>query len=148
MQTINVIFIKLVSLFLDVNESSISLILYPSNWNLFYRFHFAKALFAKLKSKFRLGAVFNKKAPRNHRKLAFVLRQYFCLPLLRPHHVHAQVLRLEGELKIICKSLATGEARRVNLFHNYVVTYWCQLIGPESFSVFGASHTTNNRLER
>lgn len=113
-----------------------------------FRFHFCKAVFAKLKSKFRLGAVFHKKASSIHRKLAFILRQYLALPLLRPHHVPGQVNRLESELKDVCQHLAPGEARRVNLFHNYVVSYWCQLVGPESFTVFGASHTTNNRLER
>jgi hypothetical protein len=48
----------------------------------------------------------------------------------------------------LVKNLGPADARRINLFHNYVVSYWCRHIGPDSFSVFGAEHTTNNRLER
>jgi hypothetical protein len=114
----------------------------------FCRFHFCKALFAKMKGRFRLGAIFTKKASSVEKRLANILRQYFCLPLLRPNHVYQQVMRLEQELRDLTKELPVKTAEKANEFHIYFVNYWCRHIGPDSFSVFGSDHTTNNRLER
>lgn len=112
------------------------------------RFHFAKALYSRLKSKFRLGSYFLSRANATQKRIAHVLRQYMCLPLLHHFHVHKEVQRLEAELRQLVRDIGKADARRCNLFHNYVVTYWCKLIGPVSFSVSTLADTTNNRLER
>ena len=113
-----------------------------------FRFHFAKALFSKIKNKYRLGHVFGKGANSAQRKLAFILRQYLSLPLLRSDHMKQQLERLEQELRKLCPDLSDQEARNANLFHNYVISYWFRLHGTDAISVFGADATTNNRMER
>lgn len=105
-------------------------------------------MFSKLKGKFRLGSYFLKHANQAEQKIANIFRQYFCLALLKPQHVYAEVMRLEEELKRAVVGVGKQDAHRCNMFHNYFVEFWCRHIGPQCFSIFGAEHTTNNRLER
>jgi hypothetical protein len=114
-----------------------------------YRFHFAKALYHKLKNVYGLGHVFYKNAKPVHKELAFVLRQYFALPMRRPSDMKGQLERLEKELRRLCPELSLAEARALNKWHNvYVLGYWFRLRGADAISVYGASNTTNNRIER
>jgi hypothetical protein len=62
----------------------------------FYSFHFAKALYSKLKNKFRLGHIFLKNASSVHRSLAYICKQLFAVPLLRPEDMRPQLERLRG----------------------------------------------------
>ena len=101
-----------------------------------------------MKGKFKLACFFLVKASAVYRKIAQILKQYLVLPLLRPEHIGGAVKALEEELKKESSTLLDNERRRLNRFHNYVVTYWCQLVGPANISVFNAPYTTNNRLER
>ena len=113
------------------------------------RFHFAKALYTKLKNTYRLGHIFFKNAKPVHRELAFVLHQYFAIPMLRPSDMKGQLERLEKELRKLCPELSLAEARALNKWHNvYVLGYWFRLRGADAISVYGASNTTNNRIER
>jgi hypothetical protein len=113
------------------------------------RFHFAKALYTKLKTTYRLGHVFLKNAKPIHKKLRFVFRQFFALAMLRPLHMKGQLERLERELRGICEELPVGEATNVNKWFNvYVLGYWFRLRGADNISVFGATRATNNRMER
>lgn len=114
----------------------------------FLRFHFSKALFAKMKGKFRLASFFSRRASADKKRVAFVLQQYLCLPLLRPEDMKAQVAKLEAELRSASLPLTAYERQNVNKFHKYFVRYWCQHVGPSMFTVFKAPYTTNNRLER
>ncbi len=56
--------------------------------------------------------------------------------------------RLEKELRQLSEHVSSTVAERLNKFHNYVVDYWMNLIGPTNLSVAGALHKTNNMLER
>lgn len=100
----------------------------------------------RLKGKFRLRKYFSKRATYIEKKICNVFRQYFSLPLLRP--IHAEVNRLGGELQDLVKHVGKADARHCNYFPNDFVRFWCKMIGPSSFTVFGLAHTTNNRLER
>ena len=114
----------------------------------FCRFHFAKALFAKLKGKFRLASFFRPKGSDVAKKISHVIRQYFAIPLLRVDHFKREVDRLGEELRQLSQKVTPLEASRLNKFHNYFVSYWCRLQGADHISVFGATHTTNNIIER
>jgi hypothetical protein len=59
-----------------------------------------------------------------------------------------EVERLEKELRQLATSVAPTIAERLNKFHNYVVDYWMNLMGPTNLSVAGALHKTNNVIER
>lgn len=62
--------------------------------------------------------------------------------------MQAQMVRLESEMKT-ASARATPEVRkRLNLFHNYVASYWMKLHGPQNISVAGCDHKTNNVIER
>lgn len=113
-----------------------------------FRFHFCQALYRKIKNKFKLAGFVRPTGKAEHQAISFVLRQYFALPLLRPEDMRGEVRRLEEEMK--CASArATPEIRkRLNLFHNYVINYWMRLLGPETISVAGVDHKTNNVTER
>lgn len=113
-----------------------------------YRFHFAKALFAKLKSKFRLAGLFRRNGSVIQQKLSSLLRQYFGLPLLKHQHMRGELERLERELRQVCRHQTPEIAERINGFHNYVITYWMSLQGSYTISVEGAQHKTNNIAER
>ena len=114
----------------------------------FFRFHFAKALFAKLKTKFGLAAFFRPGKQATHANMSLALRKYFCLPLLKPHDIRGAVLQLEDELKEIARHCTREVARKLNNFHNYVVQYWMRLQGSQTISVAGCDHKTNNCIKR
>ena len=59
-----------------------------------------------------------------------------------------EVERLERELRQVASQVATTVADRLNRFHNYVVDFWMNLMGPKNLSVYGALHKTNNVIER
>lgn len=80
--------------------------------------------------------------------LSLCLRQYFCLPLLKASHVRGQVEALEQELRRISTEVHQKTAKALNDFHNYVVSYWCRLMGSQTLSVAGLAHKTNNPNER
>lgn len=101
-----------------------------------------------MKNKFKLGGFFRPTGKPEHEAISFRLRQYFSLPLLRPQHMKAQMLRLENELKTAAARATTEVRKRLNLFHNYVASYWMKLHGPQNISVAGCDHKTNNVIER
>lgn len=112
------------------------------------RFHFSKCLFSKLKSKFGLAAFIRPSGKPRHNQISFLLRQFFSLPLLKPQHIRGEVQRLESELKTISRLHTKDVARRLNKFCNYVISYWCRLMGADTISVAGCDHKTNNVIER
>jgi len=101
-----------------------------------------------LKGKFRLASYFRPKGSEVAKKVSSVLRQYFAIPLLRPEHVKREVDRLGEQLRLLAGRLTPTDSKKLNLFHNYFVSYWCRLMGADRMSVYGATHTTNNILER
>lgn len=115
---------------------------------LFVRFHYSKCLFSKLKSNFRLAAFFRPSGSEVQRQVSTVLRQYFALPLIKHRHMKAEVERMERELRQLSLKCTGVVARRLNKFHNYVVSYWLQHQGASTISVCGAIHKTNNICER
>lgn len=60
----------------------------------------------------------------------------------------AEVDRLEKELLNVAAKATPEVRKRLNLFHNYVVSYWMRLLGPATISVAGCDHKTNNVTER
>lgn len=84
----------------------------------------------------------------SYAQVGYRLRQYASLPLLRAAHIADQVRRLERELRALCKDLPLDVGRKLNAFHRYVVDTWMLKFGPESISVYGAAHKTNNIIER
>lgn len=59
-----------------------------------------------------------------------------------------EVERLEKQLKQMTTHVAPSIAERLNRFHLYVVDYWMVLFGTINLSVAGATHQTNNIIER
>jgi len=112
------------------------------------RFHYSKCLFSKLKSKFGLAAFFRPSGKSLHNQISYLLRQFFALPLLKPHHIKGEVQRLEQEMKKISRFCTKDVARRLNKFVNYFISYWCRLMGASTISVAGCDHKTNNVIER
>lgn len=112
------------------------------------RFHFSKCLFSKMKSKFGLAGFFRPSGRSLHNQISLLLRQFFALPLLKPQHVRGEVERLEGEMKRISRFTTKDVARRLNKFCNYIVGFWCRLMGANTISVAGCEHKTNNVIER
>ena len=115
---------------------------------LHFRFHFAQAVFSKARNKFHLGGFWNPSSKQLYSAVGFRLRQYICLPLLRAEHIGDQVRRLEKELRKLCKDLPADVGKRLNSFHHYVVDTWMVRVGAENISVYGATHKTNNVIER
>ena len=106
-------------------------------------------MFAKLKGKFHLAAYLRTNTTGYHAELSHRLRQYFALPLLKPEDMKREVERLGTEIREIAVAHCTPTViRRFNKFHNYIIKYWMQLIGPANLSVFGLHHKTNNVTER
>lgn len=121
---------------------------FPNTRLLGCRFHFSKCLFSKLKSKFGLAAFFRPSGRPLHNQISVLLRQFFALPLLKPHHVKGEVQRLEAELRTISRLCTKDVAKRLNKFTNYVINFWCRLMGASTISVAGCDHKTNNVIER
>lgn len=115
----------------------------------YFRFHFAKNIFAKIKGKFRLGAFLKPRECRKQAEISNKLRQYMALPLLKPEDMRGQLERLEAELEQLSAENCTLDiVDRFNDFHNYVTTYWMKQHGPYNISVHGTKHKTNNIAER
>ena len=109
------------------------------------RFHFAQAVFSKARNKFNLGRVWMNPT---FAAVGLRLRQYINMPLLKPVHMRNEVLRLERELRALCKDIPEDMGRGLNGFHRYFVEHWMIRVGPEEISVYGAPHKTNNVIER
>lgn len=116
---------------------------------LHFSFHFAKCVFAKL-MQLRLGHYIRSSGSEVHLVIANVLGQYFALPLLKAEHMKPQIQRLEAELEKATRlpNCSRSDRRKFNKFHRYIVRTWMIGQGPETVSVFGARHKTNNTLER
>ena len=113
------------------------------------RFHFSKAVFAKIKNVFRLGPYLRPRGNKTQQQLSNLVREYLALPLLKPEDMRGQVERIGREIKAIATTHCTRTVlRRFNRLHNYILTYWMQHHGPSNISVFGALHKTNNLHER
>lgn len=114
----------------------------------FHSFHYSKALFTKIKSKFGLAAYVRSGTQKLQNQISLTLRKYFALPLLKPSHIRNEVMNLEVEMKKLASYCPPDIAKRMNRFHNYFVNYWMRLIGCETISVAGCEHKTNNVIER
>ena len=70
--------------------------------------------------------------------------------MLREAHMRAEVEKLGKQLRAYATSGLVSEdtARRLNKFHNYVVEFWMAKQGSSTISVAGATHKTNNVIER
>jgi len=101
-----------------------------------------------MKSKFGLAGFFRSGGKSLNAQISVLLRQFFALPLLKEHHIKGEVERLEGELKKISRFANKDVARRLNRFVNYIISYWCKLMGARTISVAGCDHKTNNVIER
>ena len=113
------------------------------------RFHFSKAVFAKIKNVFRLGPYLRPRGNKTQQQLSNLVREYLALPLLKPEDMKGQVERIGREIKAVATTHCTRTVlRRFNRLHNYILNYWMQHHGPANISVFGALHKTNNLHER
>lgn len=113
------------------------------------RFHYAQAIYRKIKGKFRLATYYkNRTASDLHGKISGLLRQYLSLPLLQTQHIRGEVERLERELRDTARRSPAHVGRKLNNFHLYVVNYWMKLVGFNSISVYNCQHKTNNIIER
>ena len=113
------------------------------------RFHFAKAIFAKIKNVLGLGAYLRPRGNQTQKKLSHLARQYMAVPLLRPEDMKGQVERIGKEIRALATVHCTAKVvRSFNKLHNYIVKYWMEYQGPTNVSVFGATHKTNNIHER
>ena len=122
---------------------------FPSSKLYGCRFHFAKAIFSKVKNCFHLGPYLRPRGNKTQKDLSSLVRQYMALPLLRPEDMKAQVERIGKEIRAITTVHCTTKVvRKFNRLHNYVVKYWMQFQGPANISVYGATHKTNNVHER
>lgn len=116
---------------------------------LYFRFHFSKNLFARIKSKYHLAGYLRSGSSGVNAQLSHRLRQYFALPLLKPEDMRGEVERLEREVRdLVVKNCTRKVVKQFNAFHKYVVNYWMRLHGPANISVFGMQHKTNNITER
>ena len=115
----------------------------------FSRFHYSKALYAKLKGRYGLAPYFRgSKRDVNRQRLSELLRMLFALPLLKPEHMRAAVESVGQHLKVITKEFAREVAKKVNKFYNYLIKFWMKLIGGKTISVYKVQHKTNNVAER
>lgn len=113
------------------------------------RFHYAQAVYRKIKGKFRLSTYYkNRQASEFHAKVSGLLRQYLSLPLLQTQHIRGEVERLERELRQVARRGPSHIARKLNNFHRYIVQYWMRMVGFNSISVYNSIHKTNNIIER
>ena len=112
------------------------------------RFHFSKAIYSKIKSRYRLASYFRPRNNQTQIQVSNRLRQYLALPLLKPLHMRSEVERIGNDLKHLTKDMTRDVIKRFNRLHNYVVKYWMRFHGPNNISVNGADHKTNNISER
>lgn len=113
----------------------------------FFRYHFARALFHKIK-KLGLSAFYKPRGSAAQKRISNILRQYFALPLLKQNHMKPEVERLERELRSLTRFVTPKIADKLNKFHLYIVNFWMRLFGAKNLSLAGALHKTNNILER
>lgn len=73
------------------------------------------------------------------------IRQYLCLPMLKPEDFLDQLRRLKAE--VLDSFLPANILERYKAFHKYVLTFWCGTVGPKEISVAGLDHRTNNAVE-
>ena len=122
---------------------------FPSSKLYGCRFHFAKAIFAKVKNFYGLGPYLRPRGNKTQKELSNLVRQYMALPLLRAEDMKGQVERIGKEIRAITTVHCTVKVvRKFNKLHNYIVKYWMQFQGPANISVYGATHKTNNIHER
>ena len=122
---------------------------FPSSKLYGCRFHFAKAIYAKIKNVLGLGAFLRPRGNKTQKTLSHLVRQYMAIPLLRPEDMKGQVERIGKAIRALATLHCTAKVvRAFNKLHNYVVRYWMQYHGPANVSVFGATHKTNNIHER
>lgn len=113
------------------------------------RFHYAKAVYARIKGKFKLGSLMRPHGSPAHKLISNRLRQYMSLPLLKPEDIEIEVRRIGHEIhKLALKHCSPTVVKSLNGLHNYIISYWMVLQGPENFSVFDSNHKTNNLSER
>lgn len=115
---------------------------FPAAKLLACRFHFSKALVKNLGQVQHMKA-FLKKDCRHPLKAK--LKQYLCLPLIKPEHWKEELERLKRE--VISLDLEEDLLKRCERFHNYIIRFWCKRIGPKQISVVGEPHKTNNACE-
>ena len=122
---------------------------FPSSRLYGCRFHFAKAIYAKVKNFLGLGAYLRPRGNKTQKSLSHLVRQYMALPILRPEDMKGQVERIGKEIRALATSHCTAKVvKKFNRLHNYICKYWMQFQGPANVSVFGATHKTNNIHER
>ena len=122
---------------------------FPSSRLYGCRFHFAKAIYAKVKNFLQLGAFLRPRGNKTQKTLSHLVRQYMALPLLRQEDMKGQVERIGKEIRALATVHCTPKVvRSFNKLHNYITKYWMQYHGPANVSVFGATHKTNNIHER
>ena len=122
---------------------------FPSSRLYGCRFHFAKAIYARVKNVLGLGPYLRPRGNKTQKALSHLVRQYMSLPLLRPEDMKGQVERIGKEIRALATAHCTAKVvRSFNRLHNYICKYWMQYQGPANVSVFGATHKTNNIHER
>ena len=122
---------------------------FPSSRLYGCRFHFAKAIFAKVKNVLGLAPYLRPRGNKTQKSLSHLVRQYMALPLLRAEDMKGQVERIGKEIRALATAHCTAKVvKNFNRLHNYVCKYWMQYQGPANVSVFGATHKTNNIHER
>ena len=71
------------------------------------------------------------------------------LPILKQEHIRQEVTRIGNEIRrVATEHLTKTDVNKLNALHNYIITFWLKLHGPENISVFRAFHKMNNFSER
>lgn len=110
------------------------------------RFHYAKALHFRLKSKLGLAAYY-RPGSSNLRlcKLSHTLRSFMSLALLLPHDIKLEVLRLRDELRNA--AVVPDVKKKLELFYRYFTKTWMRRMGAANFSVAKIQNKSNNCVE-
>ena len=107
---------------------------FPSSRLYGCRFHFAKAIFAKIKNVLGLAPYLRPRGNKTQKSLSHLVRQYMALPLLRAEDMKGQVERIGKEIRALATAHCTAKVvKNFNRLHNYVCKYWMQYQGSTAF---------------